>query len=167
MIPVIKYQPQGMEKEIPLYVASSIVTEISPLLLLFKSDINFKTLIIEEPEAHLHPELQQKMAKLIINLVNSGIPVWITTHSDTILQHINNMVKLKKNDEVNTLMEEYNYTKKDLLNPEEVSMYQFIPTETEKTKLEQLKCTKYGFIVPTFNNALEKIVREVYAFQED
>lgn len=167
MIPVIKYQPQGMEKEIPLYVASSIVTEISPLLLLFKSDINFKTLIIEEPEAHLHPELQQKMAKLIINLVNSGIPVWITTHSDTILQHINNMVKLKKNDEVNTLMEEYNYTKKDLLNPEEVSMYQFIPTGIGKTKLEQLKCTKYGFVVPTFNNALEKIVREVYAFQED
>ena len=33
MLPVIKYQPEGSEKELPLYVASSIVSEISPLLL--------------------------------------------------------------------------------------------------------------------------------------
>lgn len=167
MMPIIKYQPSGMEKEIPLYVASSIVAEISPLLLLFKSDINFKTLIIEEPEAHLHPELQKKMARLMINLVNSGIPVWITTHSETILQHINNMLKLKKHRNAVELMKEYGYSKVDLLNPEDVSMYQFVPCKAGKSRLEQLECTKYGFVVPTFNDALENIVGEVYAFQED
>lgn len=167
MLPIIQYHPNGTEREIPLYVASSIVAEISPLLLLFKSDINFKTLIIEEPEAHLHPELQQKMAKLIINLVNSGIPVWITTHSDTILQHINNMIKLQNHAFSLNLMNEYGYVKNDLLKQEDVSMYQFSPCELGKTRLESLECTKYGFVVPTFNNAIEKIVNEVYAFQED
>lgn len=167
MMPVIKYRPNGVDKEIPLYVASSIVTEISPLLLLFKSDINFKTLIIEEPEAHLHPELQQRMARLIIRLVNSGIPVWITTHSDTILQHINNMLKLKKHVQSLELMEEYNYNSKDVLDPEDITMYQFVPCQAGKSALEKLECTKYGFVVPTFNDALEKIVKEVYAFQED
>lgn len=106
----------GSDKEIPLYVASSIVSEISPLLLVLKSGINFKAMIIEEPEAHLHPELQQKMARLIINMMNLGIPVWITTHSDTILQHINNMMKLKNHVRSNELQQEYGYKKEDLLS---------------------------------------------------
>lgn len=167
IMPVIKYRPYGMSREIPLYLSSSIVTEISPLLLLFKSDINFKTLIIEEPEAHLHPELQQAMARLIVNIVNSDTPVWITTHSDTILQHINNMIKLKNHPHCTELMNEYSYNKKDLLDRKDVSMYQFGYVKADKSRLEKLECTKYGFVVPTFNNALDKIVREVYAFQED
>lgn len=167
MLPVIKYKPEGSDREIPLYVASSIVSEISPLLLVLKSGINFKALIIEEPEAHLHPELQQKMARLIINMMNLGIPVWITTHSDTILQHINNMLKLKKHERSNELQQEYGYQKTDLLSREDIQMYQFITESTGKTSLMSLEATKYGFVVPTFNNALEKIVEEVYAFQED
>jgi len=167
MLPVIQYQPEGSDKEIPLYVASSIVSEISPLLLVLKSGINFKTMIIEEPEAHLHPELQQKMARLIINMMNLGIPVWITTHSDTILQHINNMMKLKNHVRSNELQQEYGYKKEDLLSREDIQMYQFVTENSWKTRLIPLEATKYGFVVPTFNNALEKIVEEVYAFQED
>lgn len=167
MVPVIKYRPEGTEQEMPLYVASSIVSEISPLLLVLKSGINFKAMIIEEPEAHLHPELQQKIARLIINLVNLGIPVWITTHSDTILQHINNMLKLKKHSQSLQLAKEYGYTEADLVTENDVQMYQFISEKDGKTSLISLEATKYGYVVPTFNNALKKIVDEVYAFQED
>lgn len=167
MVPLIQYHPDGTGREIPLYVASSIVAEISPLLLIFKSDINFKTLVIEEPEAHLHPELQQKVARLIINLVNQGIPVWITTHSDTLLQHINNMIKLKNNTHCPELMEEYGYQKSDLVDVKDVSMYQFAEVGIGRTKLEKLGYTRYGFSIPTFNDALGQILEEVYAFQED
>ena len=126
----------------------------------------FKTIIIEEPEAHLHPNLQQKIAKLIINLMNMGIQVWITTHSDTILQHINNMLKLSAHDKSKELMQEFNYTEKDLLKISQVSMYQFTTADNTHTKLDELTADKYGFVIPTFNNALEKLVKEVYAFQE-
>ena len=167
MLPVIKYQPEGSNEEIPLYIASSIVSEISPLLLVLKSGINFKAMIIEEPEAHLHPELQQKMARLIINMMNLGVPVWVTTHSDTILQHINNMMKLRNHTRSNQLQQEYGYKKADLLCEKDIKMYQFVEESDGKTRLISLEATKYGFVVPTFNNALEKIVEEVYAFQED
>ena len=77
---------------------------------------------MEEPEAHLHPELQQAMARLIVNIVNSGIPVWLTTHSDMILQHLNNMIKLKNHPQCKELMNEYSYNKKDLLDGAQIKM---------------------------------------------
>lgn len=166
-VPVIKYKPTGSNKELPLFVASSVVSEISPILLTLKSNINFNAIIIEEPEAHLHPELQQKMAQIIIRLMNSGVPVWITTHSETILQHINNMIKLKNNNKSSELCEEYSYKTEDLVNIDDVKMYQFSINEKQKTVIEKLKSNENGFIVPTFNKALQSILDEAYAFQED
>ena len=53
---------------------------------------------MEEPEISLHPYLQQQLTRAFIKLVNSGKNVLITTHSDTIVQHINNMIKLNANE---------------------------------------------------------------------
>lgn len=166
-VPVIKYKPSEGTKELPLFMASSVVSEVSPILLTLKSNIKFNAIIIEEPEAHLHPELQQKMAQVIIRLMNSGVPVWVTTHSETILQHMNNMIKLKKNKKVKELCAEYSYTKEDLVDTNDVRMYQFSKTEKRRTIIEKLECNDNGFVVPTFNKALHSIVEEVYAFQED
>ena len=57
--------------------------------------------------------------------------------------------------------------KGDAPSQEDIQMYQFVTENSGKTRLIPLEATKYGFVVPTFNNALEKIVEEVYAFQED
>lgn len=167
-VPVIKYRPLDSKADLPLHVTSSVISEISPILLTLKSDIKFNSLIIEEPEAHLHPALQKKMAQVIIRLMNSDIPVWITTHSDTILQHINNMLKLGAMDRSNqiTLMQKFGYSKKDLLNVDDVWMYQF-DAKTKSTDITQLERSEYGFVVPTFNDALQKMLDEVYALDND
>ena len=64
-------------------------------------------------------------------------------------------------------MEEFGYQKDDLLDEKNISMYQFTETEMGRSRLEKLDCTQYGFEIPTFNDALEQILEEVYAFQED
>lgn len=166
MLPVIKYRPKETSTELPLYVSSSIISETAPLLLLFKTNVKFNTLIIEEPEAHLHPELQQQMARLIIRIVNFGIPVWLTTHSDTMIQHINNMIKLNANANREELMSEFDYETEDLISRSQISMYQF-QKENGRSKLQALECGKYGFVVNTFNDSLKKILNEVYAFQDE
>lgn len=166
--PVIKYSPEGSDKMLPLYVASSVVAEISPILLTLKSDIRFNTMIIEEPEAHLHPALQKKMAQVILRLVNSGVPVWITTHSDTILQHFNNMMRLQgaASNYRKPLMDKYGYTDKDLISVNDVQMFQFEKNDNQ-TDIIPLQHGEYGFVVPTFNHALQDLVDEVYAFQNE
>lgn len=49
-------------------------------------------LILEEPEAHLYPETQKKMAELIALFVNMGNGTLVTTHSPYILGAFNNLL---------------------------------------------------------------------------
>lgn len=147
-------------------ITSSVVTEITSLLLLLTTRLPLRLIIIEEPEAHLHPALQKKIAQFLIQLVHSGIPIWITTHSDTILQHFNNMIKLNNRSEEDRrqLLQDFNYTDKDLLSPNETNLYQFERGD-KHTKITKLQSGKYGFVVPSFNQSIDKLMTEIFAFQ--
>ena len=166
---VIKYIPNDLnEQEFPMSISSSVVTETASLLLLLAAQTEFKSLIIEEPEAHLHPDLQKKIAQLIVRFVHSGIPVWITTHSDIILQHFNNMIKLSNRpaEEREALLEKFNYTDDDLLTADEIALYQFNRYE-QHTAVQKLNSGKYGFVIPSFNDAIQSLLNEIFAFQGD
>ena len=165
-VPNISFLPRDFGKKLPLYVTSSIVSEMAPIVLLLMSPLKFNSIIIEEPEAHLHPKLQLVIARAIIRLVNEGLPVWITTHSETILQHINNMIKLNNHPQKKDLMSRYKYEAKDLLSDKDVNMYQFDVLETQKTDIQKLHCGKYGFVVPTFNQTLYELSQETFYLQE-
>ncbi|MHA1328412.1 MAG: AAA family ATPase [Promethearchaeota archaeon] len=91
----ILYNVKG--NEIPLYRASSMISELSSLILFLKKLIKPGDLLIfEEPESHLHPESIIKIAKLITLLYKNRIRLIITTHSDYFLHQINNFVKLNR-----------------------------------------------------------------------
>lgn len=79
----------------PLTAAASSVKELAPLtLFLNKYSVNKVSMLLEEPEAHLHPIRQSYLADLIACMVNGGAYLQLTTHSDYFLKRLNNLIKL-------------------------------------------------------------------------
>ena len=92
--PEFRYRPQNSEQILRMSQASSMVSELAPLVLFLRSIVQpGDTLIIEEPEAHLHPAAQTKIALILARLVRVGVRVIITTHSDWLLEQIGNLIR--------------------------------------------------------------------------
>jgi len=160
------YIPNGSKDEIPMFVSSGVITEMTPLVLMLKYKEEMGALMMEEPEMCLHPKLQWLIARGLVQITNTGTPVIITTHSDDILQHINNMIKLSNNNENKKLMGKYKYRDEDLITEDKIKMYQF-DVESHQTTIQQLKCGEFGFEAPTFNNMLVSLLEESRAFEEE
>lgn len=92
--PEFVYCPRRTQQNIRLNRASSMVSELTPIVLIMRGGLKpGDTLIIEEPEAHLHPAAQTQMAKTLAALVRAGVRVVATTHSDWLLQEMANLVR--------------------------------------------------------------------------
>lgn len=69
------------------------ITYILPVIVaIIKAQPN-SVLIIENPEAHLHPKGQRKMGELLSRCAANGIQVFVETHSDHVLNGIRISVK--------------------------------------------------------------------------
>lgn len=89
LVPSFTYT-QG-SNSIPVQRASSMVAELAPLLswikhLIIPGDL----LLIDEPEAHMHPEAVLSVAQTLVALSQSGINVLCTTHSSDFLHKVSN-----------------------------------------------------------------------------
>ena len=80
--------------------ASSMVTDLAPIVMFLRSFVQVGDLIIiDEPEAHLHPKAQQQMAAALAFMVRSGLRVLITTHSHYMVEQLSAFVNASKLDE--------------------------------------------------------------------
>ncbi len=91
--PIFSYQPNGWKEDIPLANASSMVSEVAPIVLFLRYKINPGMLIIiEEPESHLHPSMQVELTRQLAKLVKLGIRIVVTTHSEWLIEALANIV---------------------------------------------------------------------------
>ncbi len=95
--PQFFYKPDGWKTPLPLMNTSSMVSELAPVVLYMRHVVQpGETLIIEEPESHLHPAMQVEFTRQIAALVRAGIRVIVTTHSDWVLETLANLVRLSE-----------------------------------------------------------------------
>ncbi len=147
---------------IPILATASSIKEMAPLYLVLRNNpIEQKIFFIEEPEAHLHPYLQKKIAYLLAYIVNKGGKVYITTHSDYLVNTISNLVKIwylkKKNKEkAKAIMKKYNIKEEFLINPKKLGVYFFNKNEKEEVKIEEIKPSENGISPESFLKVMEE-----------
>ncbi len=79
-------------------------------------------LMIDEPELNIHPGNQLKMARLFARLVNAGVNLVISTHSDYFVREFSNLLMLNE-DKEGDLKKEYVYADEEVLRPDQVGAY--------------------------------------------
>ena len=125
---IMYYTKDGAD--MPLTAAASSIKELAPFtMMLNKFSPEGISILFEEPEAHLHPERQVKVADLIACSVNKGCQMQVTTHSDYFIKRINNLMKLHllkermSSEEFSKLLVAYNIEEDCLMDPVNVGAF--------------------------------------------
>ncbi len=89
--------PYGVSYVLPIIV--------SCLIRLYQRELSgnlLKTILVENPEAHLHPASQSRLGIFLAQMVNNGLNIILETHSDHIINGIRIAIKRKdiSNDKV-------------------------------------------------------------------
>jgi len=119
--------------EFPVSAAAASVRELAPLTMFInRYDISMSALLMEEPEAHLHSDKQRKMADIMSLMVANGAIVHITTHSERLLQRLQELLLLGSlmgridKEEFTRLCERVGANTETVLLPDKVSGYQLV-----------------------------------------
>lgn len=89
---MVYVMPDG---EIPITAAAASVKELAPFsLMIQKGVLGRYSILFEEPESHLHPEMQIQVADLLAWALSLHSHIQITSHSDYVLRRLNDLIRL-------------------------------------------------------------------------
>ena len=167
----IYFTPKGTTLKLGLGEASSAVRSL--MVLWFWVQYEAKPsdmLMIDEPELNLHPANQRRLVKFLAALVNAGIKIFLTTHSDYIIREFNTLIMLSSDKpHLSAVREKFKgYTDRDFLKVENVAVYTTTTAsfEIEGKKKKSLTLQKWdveehrGIQIKSFDdeiNAMNKI----------
>lgn len=135
------YIASNDNETVPMYLASAMINEVTPMLLALTSAKRYERLIIDEVEASLHPQKQLELVRFLNRLNNKGFKLIFSTHSDTFVSKMNNLyllsevVRAKQDDEI---IKQFNLERNDLINPENLFVYEFIIQSNGKSIVKEI-----------------------------
>jgi hypothetical protein len=122
--------------------------------------------IIDEPELNLHPKNQRALARLVARMVNAGIKIFITTHSDYLVKELNTLIMLNQRTEHTCRVQtQHRYDDAELIDPQRVRLYMTCTASKaatgggKRSKIRTLKPANIypdrGIEVETFDDTIE------------
>lgn len=113
-------------------------------------------LMIDEPELNLHPSNQRAVARFIAKMVNRGINVMISTHSDYFVRELNSLIMLGSNSgnekSKANILKKYSISEDMLLNKEKIVAYVF-----DSGTLQTMDVNEEGIIATTFDEQINQL----------
>ncbi|MFO5441402.1 MAG: AAA family ATPase, partial [Dolichospermum sp.] len=140
------YVPKGKKVKLSMDESSSAVRSLLDIGFYLKHEAQHGDLLmVDEPELNLHPENQRRVARLFARLVNVGIKVFITTHSDYIVKELNTLIMLNHDKpHLQRIAQQEGYQPEELITAEKIKVYiaeeanMKLEGNTKKTKCQTL-----------------------------
>ena len=148
--------------------SSSVRSLVNLVIYLKHSAQKGDLLMIDEPELNLHPENQRLLMRLFAQMINVGIRIYITTHSDYIVKELNNLTLIATlpSKEKFTLLKKYGYDKTEIISKDKSAVYiasremMLVKGNTRRTRCNTFKEAEYGFAgfeLDEFDNAINEM----------
>ncbi len=144
---------------LPIQMTSSIVKTMSSLIIYLKHIAEKEDLlIIDEPEMNLHPDNQRLLTRVFAELINKGLNLVVSTHSDYIIRELNNLImaneivkrKIKLEDG-----EHIPYTSVQMLSRRKTEVLYFnVDKHTGMVSGKELPVSEFGFDVESIDNTI-------------
>ena len=155
----IVYREPDLDKKMSSKLLSTSIHEMTLFSLYLKYILKKgDLLIIEEPEAHLHPENQRLLLKYIVKAVNQGLRIIITTHSEYISDQLNNLVRL--NNVSAEKLEKLGYVSEDIIKCGNLAIYNFKKDNNYEFVTERIDIDETGFIEENFSRIVDELYDE-------
>jgi len=159
--------PSASKNKLPLHFSSSTVKTLFGLVFYLEHLAEEGDyLMIDEPELNLHPDNQRQVARVLVQLVNAGLKVIVSTHSNYFMREINNMIMLGNDFKgVEKLRKKYKYQSHELLNNKRISAYLF-----DKNEIKSMQIDEEGVIADTFDtvtDSLNQSSNDIYYTMQD
>jgi len=107
------------------------VSQILPVLAIAMLSNEDDIIILEQPEIHLHPYAQGKLAEILTCLAHTGRRIIVETHSEHIINRIRRLVAEDEKDELNELIS---------------ILFTYPPEDKVGSYIEALRVDEYGII---------------------
>ena len=149
------------DASMPVSAAAASIREIAPLQILAKKqNVSRCAILVEEPEAHLHPLKQRMMADIIGALSHNGAIMQITTHSDYFLRRLNELIMFAKAikttddpDKLRTLSEKVNIVEDMSIDESIIGAY-LLRKQADNTSIAVKQDISNGIPFAAFRDAI-------------